>query len=671
VGDYIKNYQGIEERPLAEYACMINEEKLCMALENDAKNIQGLANSLFSYTAISWLAKFYELLDPELFRTLMFKYKIIPNELGNLVKKDQQTPYIDEIDDDDLKTIATNYGWPIREQIIHPDIQLSKEDFQTITVSRVLRALDIKISDISSEQLDKLATRKAFCALLKWLVDHQYEQEIKECLLFVLDRSDTDSKEGYIKRKLFTASSERLLAPFCTWTDQFSIYKTLVKERLIMPDDYADVLNQEDLQYLAQLGMIYLKPLNVTKKKATKTDIKMLLQEAGSITLLEEPNGDLKDIQVEFSDIPYLNTDEILSRTQSGIKSAKNLLAFILSEVLPNDPFTGKEAKLNIGDKIVVLDQQLWISRLRNSRWVPVKNQETDAMETDNASAGNLTPLLKTEVTILERLKERASAIFFNKLGISVADILRNTIGSDEEKLLWDLTFSSLITNKVDPELAVGMLEDKGLQDEYLRKKKEKATIAANQHTGYEFERIFKEMLSAEKYKMRGINIDRRARGSDFDIVADMDFLDENGKEIILQVGNLIIELKATGKHFAEMTTTQAEHAVTYQKNYILAVLPLANYGITENNIKVNARFVTNIGELLNDNFIDYTAYLDKKTIASLEKDKVRLSIEDGKIRYQVKQNTWLLSPENKTSLSFEEFENYLFNNTISSVEYK
>ena len=666
----LKDYQAIQQLPLESYSGIINDDKLGLDLQTNVRHISKLGTMLAPIDAIDWLKRFYGHLDEEAFRTLILKYSIIPNELGDLVKKTTQTPFIDHVDDDDLKVIAEGHGWEIRKELIYPDLSFKKEDFQVMNPARILRSLDTIMATVTSEQLDQGPKRRAFMNHLKWLIKNGYDGELREMPVLIYDRTESTSNQGYGKRKLFTANSERLLAPLSTWKAEFGIYDSLIRAKLVLIDEYADVLNETDLRYLSDLGLIYLRPLLAQKKKAGRNEVKMLLQDIAQLSLLEQ-NGELKEFEIEYSDIPYLNTDEILAKTQSASRSAKNLLSFILNEVLPNDPFAGKQQKLIIEGTPVILNQQMWISRLRNSRWVPVRTIETEEPDTDHATANNITPLLIGETAILERLKDRNAAIFFNKLGISVADILRNTIGSAEKKLLWDLTFSSLITNKVDPELAVAMLEDKGLQDEYLRKKKEKETIANNQKTGYKFEEIFRKMFLQERYKQKGIKIVRRARGSDFDIVADMDYLDENGKEIVLQLGNLIIELKATGKPYAEMTTTQAKDAVTYHNNYVLVVLPLAGYDIDEPGIRANARFVTNIGDILEGNYKDFNEYVAKKDIASLEKENVKLSIEEGKIRYQVKQNTWRPSASNEHSHSFDEFESYLFENKISSVEYK
>ncbi len=154
---------------------------------------------------------------------------------------------------------------------------------------------------------------------------------------------------------------------------------------------------------------------------------------------------------------------------------------------------------------------------------------------------------------------------------------------------------------------------------------------------GYIFESVFRTIFESDEYKDQGFTIERTAWGSDFGVIYEQDIADGEGKEIIYKIGQILIELKATGKDYAAMTTYQAETATKNVENYVLAVLPLKGFEISEESVKLHSRFIVNIAEPLEDRYKEFLSYNQKKSISTSEQNGVKLNIEDGNIRYQVK----------------------------------
>jgi hypothetical protein len=283
--------------------------------------------------------------------------------------------------------------------------------------------------------------------------------------------------------------------------------------------------------------------------------------------------------------------------------------------------------------------------------------------------------LIRDESEIINIIKTKNATLFFNQLGISVADIIRHSLSTDEEKLKWDMTFSQLLTNgNINPDLAIEMLEDPNLQKVYLEKKEKRDRIKANQNIGYLFENIFKKIFLSDEYKEDGFEIKRKPIGSDFSlrysreqeiVINEQDILNDAEEETFFEIGSVLIELKATGKNIAEMTPTQAEVASKNIENYVLAVLPLDSYEVNENSVRLNTRFIVKIAEPLKERFNEFQSYSNTKAISTKDQKDIRLNIEDGNIRYQVKSEIW----GNADSKNFEEFIKWMKNRTASPKE--
>ena len=74
-----------------------------------------------------------------------------------------------------------------------------------------------------------------------------------------------------------------------------------------------------------------------------------------------------------------------------------------------------------------------------------------------------------------------------------------------------------------------------------------------------------------------------------------------------------MIELKAVGKDKAAMTAYQAQRAVEEKDHYALVVLVLEENGINEEAIINRARFVTNIGYVVERKYEEVVGMREKQ----------------------------------------------------------
>lgn len=670
VREWIKVADGfskLDSIDISIYGFIFNEEKLCKYIE-EKKTLQEVNNNLIENDpndrdnlkpVITWFNKLFSLLSKEQTTTLASQYNIIPNQKKLLIKKNLNVPFLDKIGNENIKDVSVSFGWDVRSELIYQDIVFKEGIFISLTMEKVLTNISKYCDDITESKLEDVRNRKAFIENLKWLIDNKKLNLIKETYV-IIERSKDSQQSRYEKRRLYKTESDKLLSPSSLWNDKFSLYKEIVSKKFILIDEYSDSLMIEDFKYLQSEDLIHICPLLI-KKHLTKYGLKLLVSKEESYSKLLNEKGEIIDINIEHSDIAYLTTsdDNILSKTADSIKSAKTLLKFLLTQILKHDNLFNQTDELKVGDEAINISKCLWISRLRDTQWVPVKSKDVEKQNTsERPSVANITELIRDEPEILNIVKTKSAALFFNQLGISVADIIRNTLTSEDEKLQWDLMFSQLLTNSnINPDLAAEMLSDPKLQDVYLEQKRIREQIKTNQNIGYLFESIFRVIFESTELKDQGFSIERTAIGSDFSITCDEDIVDDSGKENIFKIGKVLVELKATRKVYAEMTTTQAEEAIKNINNYVLAVLPLNSYELNESTIKKNSRFIVNIAEPLKSRYEEFTSYMEKKILAIQEQEGVKLNIIDGNIRYQVKSELW----ENN-SLNFEDFLKWLKN---------
>jgi len=133
-----------------------------------------------------------------------------------------------------------------------------------------------------------------------------------------------------------------------------------------------------------------------------------------------------------------------------------------------------------------------------------------------------------------------------------------------------------MITSNVDPELVQEIFEDPAIQDEYQQRLQTRKLIHRNQKIGALIEALFNELVQKHKEKGVAISVKREPFGSDFLLTEESsDLVNESGKEELFSINDWLVELKATGKTFAAMTSLQAETATQKKDNYALIVVPL------------------------------------------------------------------------------------------------
>lgn len=136
------------------------------------------------------------------------------------------------------------------------------------------------------------------------------------------------------------------------------------------------------------------------------------------------------------------------------------------------------------------------------------------------------------------------------------------------------------------------------------------------------------------------------------------------GKDLVLSIQGRFthsVEVKSTRRAgFVAMTPTQAETAISNPSNYSLCVVKKdSNVSLTKNYVKQNARFVMNIGFLLNQKVKDVDSFFASQGEVSAESEGIGLLFENSILyKYKISPLVW-----EQKSVDFEGFVNMIKRN--------
>jgi hypothetical protein len=222
---------------------------------------------------------------------------------------------------------------------------------------------------------------------------------------------------------------------------------------------------------------------------------------------------------------------------------------------------------------------------------------------------------------------------------------------SDEIRISWDKALTNMITSNVDPELVQEIFNDPGIQNEYKKRLNERKLINRNQKIGALIEQLFTELIDKLKEKGVKINIKREPFGSDYLLTDESsDLVNDDRKEEFFKINDWLIELKATGKDFAAMTSLQAKTASEKKDNYALIVVPLDGSEPDIEYVRTKAKVVGGIGYKLSDLINDFNDIESKKSQLKTEQNGVSVDIEDQNVRFRVNSSVW--NSDNGISIS-------------------
>lgn len=629
----LKSWASLLDTSIEDFENALTFSKICETISN-LRTLESLRTNLHienSQEVINWINRFIDLLFSQSKKYLLENYALIPDQNG-IMKKKTPSLFLDGGIDDTIKDISKEIGEDWRDRLVLLGIILDNSLFAVKTQDEILISTLQLLKQKSEHSNQASSIRKPAIDSLVWLVKNQRIDLLSD--LPVLTKN-IDSELNIPFAKL--SSSSPLLVPTELWLTVPEEYTDLFPSEYILSSEYVGRLSDTDWQFIKQNRIVYSDPIYEEETELDYKDIFVVEDEQKAHRMDE-----LTCSKIAFLDHP--KDKRIYDRIRKSKIRAILFVKFILTIVIEKDHKWLQEETINCecGSPHSVRPSH-WFYYVKSRKWVPSVNGGSEAL-----SAQSLASLLVTEKSIISVLKEDKPALFLNKLGIGIGEILRNIVtgGDDTLKLEWDKVFGAILTSEVDPAKLLA---------EFQERERNREKVQVNQEIGKTIEKIFEATFSSDYFKSLGFKIERTGIGSDYEL--EHDFIDGDEEKILklsASKSSTLVEIKSTVKPFCRMTTTQAKKAVDNAEIFCLCVVPLIDVEITEDIIRTNARFVTNIGDLLKPKVSEATSFQEIRNEAVSVIDDIEIDINEAQIKYRVNQVVW------QDGKSYEEFVSYL-----------
>lgn len=604
-------------------------EKLAAHLEG-LKNVRAVGAALEENTdAISWINEVHSLIVNadcfELFR----HHALIPNENGDLVLLGSL--HLHDKIDESLKDIAELLGYAVRASLIHPGItsQDVHEALNTYTESFLISKTLELVHTRFPEQPLPVAVRSASVKFFGWLLTRG--QTIHLDNYPVLSQADPVEKV-MVRLKLRANSDEkqRWLAPIKLWPVPAKEFSDVFSDRVILHPDYADVCaNPESWQKLETNGYLRLAPFFEIESKVSD----FLPDEL----ILPEKSKPISETLHIRSQIPFFSGDDhlVLNRARGSNKRAIKVLKFLFDYILPADPRAFEEVTTRCDNgKDHKFYRAGWLTSLRN-RWVPMGEGQAEP------SAESMANLLAAEPALLKRLSDQRIAELFIIMGASPADLLLRTVGQDDQErmsLIQSLTqIKTAVGNDIEKVkvLADAMEHDSEVFRFAIERQQRRETVKRNQALGALVEDLFKQAFSGT-----GLVASRTGPGHDY-LVAVGEEEDAGRIEIESPNGKVFVEIKATTTNVARMSVKQVQEAVSNKERYFLCVVAVPNSNLDINDLKLNARFVVNIGDLFQNLWGQFISMQNAVSETTKYESGLAIELTEQQAKFRVDEAIW------------------------------
>ncbi|HLP10675.1 MAG TPA: hypothetical protein VK177_02025 [Flavobacteriales bacterium] len=614
-----------------------------------------------SGNSIDFILKLIPYLEKYKREALWNEYSILPDQSGYLKKSTdlrQELLNFDEEIGEELKNISHELGFPIRNNLLHEKIIISSVDHKLVPETRTSIAANL-LQSIKNKNLEDHVKNwvTGSINLLAWLLKHERFNDLSGYPVMMLNEKWD---------KLQQDREQPFLCPVDIWRPEFKPYYELFPSDFILSADYTSILHNEAiLKKTTEKKWLLKDPLFKKNEEIKGKEITLLatrLADKEMLAKYENVEWKIKS-PISFSQLAYIDSPKdkgVIDRVRGSIKRTSQLLEFVFTVLLFEDTEGFARKEIDISEKDhpdlrIGIYPSLWMLRLKERDWVKSSSSNTS----DRPSVESLLPYFKNESEgqkLYSSLQEREVSRFLHFWGIGVGDLLRNIRSgtNEDESMEWDRSYVSILMNKsLTPQKVTNMLSDPSFIKQYEEKKELERKVQQNQEIGQAVEKAFEEAFKLQT----GYSITRQPIGLDYEIECDFPH------PLLIRAtettsSKFLIEIKSARTSEVKMTITQGATACSTNEKYILCVIPVDKEEITVEMVKTNARFVTNISELLKDRVTKVNSITELHNQATItfdpENDFVRTSIEGTLVRYAIQKKVWQDKAPN--ALSFNEF---------------
>lgn len=663
-----------------------------LTFQDMCKYVQGEYNSLEDVgegdkeSGLSRLKDLVNFLEKYEYHSYWSDYALLPNQDGNLKKavkgelKYDATPI-----DKELKNISESLGKPIRSELLHEDIYIKSEDHQLLqfTEDDLLRDLLSKTRSVNLEEIKGSFTEDSR-DFMGWLIAHDKLNELEGFPV------RTQSERSGQWAKLSTDRELPFLAPVNLWEVLSQPYADLFPPDQILNEDYALILEDEIiLNKLIEGKYLTSSILFDTEQELYKEQLSSMLPKMNELNELNSlGEDDSATATLSCQEITYFNHPKdkgVKDRIRKSEKRTRLFLKFLLDYLLAQ-PNALRPESVNVNLRRSEQSSEKkefhvipagWLYPLKAINWVNIPKADHGLPLTANS----LQPYFSEGSDLLDKLKRSEVYDFFHLMDISLSELVRNAVYTDEgSKKAWDQSYARILMNKnLNPVEVSEMLEDSEFINSYKQQRADTKRVQHNQEIGKKVEEALKEAFESEAVKQKGLAIKRHHWGMDYKLFEeeptpeetdDCLISDETGQPEALHINSPLgmrcaLEVKSARSQEVKVTLRQGRTACLdeYRKLYYLCVVPVDSIcEISSKYVIDKAKFVPDLPKYLEDkvNNINQLGTLQTKVDSNDTTDRVvRTLVEGTQIRFVFSEKIWT----GATAISFHEFIGQMVSN--------
>lgn len=502
----------------------------------------------------------------------------------------------------ELKDIALAVGHDVRARLLLEDLgmyysnptmpnlkglleaQVTQSLGEAAVIKECIEELNKQLPDNKPVAAEKLKYGRASIDLLQYLWEKQGVDAVQVAQQCPLVAADNSAIRWTVQRKA--------LAPVSLWYASAQQFVELYESDRILSEDYVTRVGGTStlVNALVKWDIAFADPL------CTDTPRELKGERLSAITIDGEDSTNATVADVPLSQIALL-PNQLIQRCQVDEDLARLLLGLTLVHVAVNDSSWRNArdlpARRDRSDTTIKVLPALWLADLRSKAWVPVRSEKDgqQVVQPVVADAGNLRPLLNPSwLANNDHAVELLSKFFgFKALELrllstvpSTAD--RNQVENELAKIVQALGGDPGKYGELVAELAAQ-------QDRVAQKEK-------NRRFGIAVQQAIEKYLDK-----RGLHPKFIDCGYDYDLFLEAPPLDAGTHHF--QLGDYLLEVKATTTGEVRLTPAQAETASDQLDRFILCVVDLRGVEAarldgdwTPEDVEPRARVVAQIGAL-------------------------------------------------------------------------
>jgi hypothetical protein len=285
-----------------------------------------------------------------------------------------------------------------------------------------------------------------------------------------------------------------------------------------------------------------------------------------------------------------------------------------------------------------------WVVPLKKNKWVYLDKNRSDVISVDS-----LANLLRDESEVVNLLSGNQGPAFLAELGVSAGDFLMRVVTSDEQsRVTLSKSFIQIVqATGGDFQQVTDLAMEIAAHPDTIRELQERAATRRKVKRNQEVGKAVEEAIETALRTGRGLKVTRAPVGSDYSVEPENDFLDESGRELLLEVSTphvkFLIEIKATSGDFVRMTETQGKKAKTYPESYALCVIVLSGLEdeISATTVRMRSMFVFDIGARVKP-LVDALESIEVSRSGALtETGEIELEMQDQIVKFKVGREVW------------------------------